>query len=63
LTYKDGGVSEAVDTPEALYVVKVLKHQHPELKDVTSEIESKLRLQKLDAEVARLSEKAGVLDG
>jgi len=57
---KDGGVSEPVDTPQALLVVKVLKHQHPELKEVATEIENTLRQQKLNAEMDRLREKAGV---
>ena len=57
---KDGGASEPVDTPQAFIVVKVFGHQHPELKEVTTEIETKLRQQKLDAEMARLKEKAGI---
>jgi hypothetical protein len=57
---EDGGVSEPVDTPQVVYVVKVLKHQHPELKEVATEIEDKFRQQKLDAEMDHLREKAGV---
>jgi parvulin-like peptidyl-prolyl isomerase len=57
---KDGGVSEPVDTLQSLFVVKVLKHQHPELKEVATEVENKVRQQKLDAEMDRLKEKAGV---
>ncbi len=57
---EDGGVSELVDTSQSIFVVKVLKHDHPELKDVATEIENKLRQQKLDAEMDQLKEKAGV---
>lgn len=57
---KDSGVSQLVDTPQAFLVVKVFGHQHPELKEVTTEIENKLRQQKLDAEMDHLKEKAGV---
>jgi parvulin-like peptidyl-prolyl isomerase len=57
---KQEGVSELVDTPQAFVVVKVLKRQHPELKDVTAEIESKIRQEKLDAEIDRMRKDAGV---
>jgi parvulin-like peptidyl-prolyl isomerase len=57
---KDGEVSESVDTPQAFIVVKVFGHQHPELKEVAAEIETKLRQQKLNAEVDDLRNKAGV---
>jgi PPIC-type PPIASE domain len=57
---KDGGVSEPVDTPQALLVVKLLKHQRPELKEVATEVENKLRQQKLDAQIDDLKKKAGV---
>jgi hypothetical protein len=56
----DGGVSEIVDTAQALIVVKVLAHQHPELKEVTAEIRNKVQQQKLDAEVDAMKKKAGV---
>ena len=57
---KDGEVSEPVDTPQAFMVVKVFGHQHPELKEVAAEIETKLLQQKLDAEIDNLRKKAGV---
>ena len=57
---KDAGVSEVVETPQALIVVRVFGHQHPELKEVATEIETKLRQQKLDAEIGELKKKAGV---
>jgi parvulin-like peptidyl-prolyl isomerase len=56
----DGGVSEVVDSPQAFIVVKVLTHQHPELKDVSSDIRTKLQRQRLDAEVEALKKKAGI---
>lgn len=55
-----GGVSELVDTPQAFMVVKVLGHLRPELKDVSAEIETKLRQQRLDADIDELKKKAGV---
>jgi hypothetical protein len=60
LQLKEGGVSEPVDTPQAFIVVKVFAHQHPELKEVAAEIETKLRQQKLDAEIDDLRKKARV---
>ena len=56
----DGGVSEIVDTAQALIVVKVLAHGHPELKEATAEISNKVRQQKLDAEIDAMKKKAGV---
>jgi hypothetical protein len=55
-----GGVSEIVDTPQALIVVKVLAHQRPELKEVAAEIKNKVQQQKLDAEIDTMKKKAGV---
>lgn len=57
---RDGGVSEIVDMPQALAVVKVLRHQRPELKEVVAEIEAKLQRQKLDAEIETMKKKTGV---
>ena len=56
----DGGVSEIVDTAQALIVVKVLAHQHPELQEVTAEIRNKVQQQKLDAEIDAMKKNAGV---
>jgi parvulin-like peptidyl-prolyl isomerase len=56
----DGGVSEIVDTAQALIVVKVLAHQRPELNEVTAEIRNKVQQQKLDGEVDAMKKKAGV---
>jgi len=57
---QDGGVSEVVDNTQAFIVVKVLVHNHPELKDVSSEIRTKLQRERLDAEVETLKKKTGV---
>jgi parvulin-like peptidyl-prolyl isomerase len=56
----DGGVSEIVDTAQALIVVKVLAHHRPEVTEVTAEIKNKLQQQKLDAEIDTMKRKAGV---
>ena len=56
----DGGVSEIVDTAQALIVVKVLAHQHPELKEVTTEIRNKVQQQKLDAKIDAMKNKTAV---
>jgi len=57
---KDGEVSQPVDISQSFAVVKVLKHQNPELKEVATEVENKLRQQKLDAEMGQLREGAEV---
>lgn len=54
------GVSEVVDMPQAFMVVKVFAHQHPGLKDVATEIEAKLKRQKLDVEIDAMKKSAGV---
>lgn len=56
----DGGVSEIVDIAQALIVVKVLAHQHPELKEVATEVKNKVQQQKLDAEIDAMKKKADV---
>jgi len=57
---KEGGVTEPVETPETIYVVKVFGHENPELKEVAEDIEGKLRQQKLDDEIDDMRKKAGV---
>jgi parvulin-like peptidyl-prolyl isomerase len=56
----DGGVTEAVDTPEAVLVVYVLKRGHIEQKEAATEIEKKLRQSKLETQIEDLKKKAGV---
>jgi PPIC-type PPIASE domain len=57
---QETGVSEPVETSQAFIVIKVFGHQHPELKEVATEIETKLREQKLAAEIDGLRKKAVV---
>jgi parvulin-like peptidyl-prolyl isomerase len=60
LAVKDAGVAEPVETPQAFIVVKVYGYQHPELKEVTTEIEGKLQREKLGAALDDLRKKAEV---
>ncbi len=57
---KNGGVTEPVDMVQTFIVAKVFGHHDPELKEVSPEIESRLKQQKLDAEVDNLKKQAGV---
>jgi hypothetical protein len=45
---------------QTFIVAKVFGHHDPELKDVSAEIESRLKQQKLDATVESLKTKTGV---
>lgn len=55
---KDGQVPEAVDTPEAVIVVALLKRVRLGQKDATPEIENKLRQSKLEAQIDDMKKKA-----
>lgn len=57
---KEGTVPEAVDTPDAVIVVDLLKHQAVEEKEAAPEIEKKLRQLKLDAQIDDLKKKVEV---
>ena len=57
---KDGAVPEAVDTPDAVLVVDVLRRGHLEPKEAATEIEKKIRQLKEDAQIDDLKKKAGV---
>jgi hypothetical protein len=57
---KDGQVPDAVDTPEAVIVVALFKRVRLEQKDATPEIENKLRLRKLEAQIDDMKKKAGI---
>lgn len=57
---RDGEVPEAVDTPEAVIVLDVLKRAHIEQKDAAAEIEKKLRAHKLEAQIEDLKKKASI---
>jgi hypothetical protein len=54
---KEGEISELVETPQVFVMVQAISHQRPELKDVSREIENKLRQQKLEATLADLRQK------
>lgn len=57
---KDGTIPEAVDTPDAVLVVDVLRRGHLEQKEAATEIEKKIRQHKVDAQIDDLKKKAGV---
>lgn len=57
---KEGTVPEVVDTPDAIIVVDLLKHQHVEEKEAATEIEKKLRQLKLDAQIDDVKKKIKV---
>jgi peptidyl-prolyl cis-trans isomerase C len=57
---KDGEVSDPFETPQALVLVQVVGRRHQELNDVSTEIENRLREQKVQASVSELRGKASV---
>lgn len=57
---KDGEVSEPFDALQALVFFQVTNHSHSGLKDVTAEIEKKLRQQKIDASMDAVKKSANV---
>lgn len=57
---KDGEISQPIDMPQAVVIVQVTGHVHPEQKEVASEIESTLKQQKLEAKLEDLKKKSGV---
>jgi len=57
---KDGGVSDSLDTPQALVFLQVVGHHHADQKEVAADIENTLRQQKLEAELAGLRTKTNV---
>lgn len=57
---KEGQVPEAVDTPEAVLVVALLKRVHVEQKDAAAEIENTLRQRKLEAQIDDMKKKATI---
>ena len=57
---KDGQVSEVFDLPQSLVFFKVASHNARELKDVSSQIESTLRQQKINSAVDGLKKNAKV---
>jgi len=57
---KDGQVPEAVDTPEAVIVVALLKRVRLEQKDAAPEVEKKLRQRKLESQIDDLKKKTEI---
>lgn len=57
---KQGEVSSPFETPQALILVQVAGQRHLELKDVSTELENRLRDQKVQASIAELRNKVNV---
>jgi len=57
---KDGEVSEAIDVPQALVLFQVTKHTHSDLKEVSPEIEKKLRQEKVEASIDSVKKGANI---
>jgi len=51
---KDGEISDALDTPQSIAFLQVVRHIHPELKDVQQTVEQEVREEKLKAKIAEL---------
>src|SRR5439155_16495923 len=54
---KDGEISENLDTPQSIAFLQVVRHIHPELKDVQQTVEQEVRQEKLKAKIARSEER------
>jgi parvulin-like peptidyl-prolyl isomerase len=57
---KDGAISDPFETPQALVLVQVAGRRHLELKDVSTEVENRLREQKVQAAIDELRNKTSV---
>jgi parvulin-like peptidyl-prolyl isomerase len=57
---KDGEVSDPVDVPQAYVLFQVTKHSHSDLKDVTPEIEKKLKQEKVEAAIDGVKKSANI---
>ena len=51
---KDGEISDDLDTPQSIAFLQVVRHIHPELKDVQQTVEQEVRQEKLKAKIAEL---------
>lgn len=61
---KDGEVSQPIELGQLVYLIQVTGHTHAEQKEVTAEIETKLKQQKFEAKLADLKKQVGVwMDG
>jgi parvulin-like peptidyl-prolyl isomerase len=57
---KDGQVSEVFDFPQSLVFIQVVSHKTPGLKDVSSQIESTIRQQKVNSTLDELKKNAKI---
>jgi parvulin-like peptidyl-prolyl isomerase len=57
---KDGEISDPFETPQALVLVQVAGRRHLELKEASTEIENRLREQKVQAAIDELRSKTSV---
>jgi len=57
---KDGEISDTFETPQALVLVQVAGRRHLELKETSTEIENRLREQKVQAAIDELRSKTSV---
>ena len=57
---KDGGVTEPLETPQALVLFQLVGRRTPELKEVSGEIDNAIRGQKVEAAVAELKKKSSI---
>lgn len=59
-TIKDGEVSEIQDNPMNLYFIQVVKHDRQDLKEVSGEIETKVRQQAFEKQLDALRQQANI---
>ena len=59
-TLKDGEVSKIQDNPTNYYFIQVVKHEHQELKDVSSGIEGRIRRQAFEKQLETLKQQANI---
>lgn len=57
---KPGEVSDVFDLPQALVILQIVGRRPPELKEVSGQIENKLRQQKVEATLASLKKSANI---
>jgi PPIC-type PPIASE domain len=59
-TLKDGEVSDIQDNPMNFYFIQVVKHDQQELKDVSGEIESRIKQQAFEKQLDALKQQANI---
>ena len=60
LKLKDGEMTGTQETPQSVFFVQMIKHFHPEVKDVSVSIEEQIRQQKILSTIGQLQKKASV---